>query len=100
MGDMAPTAEEKEAMKQRRDERYQRNVAWLDKVVGYVVIKKTPYQFRFFGEGVGEFLDMYPTNQRYHNLITGERGRYKTAQGFIDLQYKKTKELKENASNK
>lgn len=94
MGDMAPTPEEKEARKQARRDRYERNAKWLDKVQGYVITKITPYQYRFFGEGVGNFVDMYPTNQRYHNLITGERGRYKTAQGFADLQFQKAKEFK------
>ena len=88
MGDMARTPEEKERIRKARDERYGRNLAWLKKVKGYEVKEVTPYQFRFLAEGVS-FMDLYPTNQRYHNLITGERGRYKTAQGFLDLVYKK-----------
>lgn len=90
MGDMALSPEEREAIKKTRRDRYQRNLTFLAKITGYVVTEITPYQFRYFGEGVGNFCDLYPTNQRYHNLITGERGRYKTAQGFLDLQYQKT----------
>lgn len=96
MGDMAEGFRAmREYSRQKRDERYKRNMSYINKVTGYVLTEITPYQFRFFGEGVGNFCDLYPTNQRYHNLITGERGRYKTAQGFLDTQYNKAKELKD-----
>ena len=94
MGDMAPTPEEKQAKKDARDARYERNLKYLQAVTGYVITEITPYQFRIFGEGVGDFIDIYPTNQRYHNLLTQDRGRYKTVQGFVDVQYKKALELK------
>lgn len=96
MGDMAEDFRAMKAWRKEREaKRYARNLPYLRSVKGYVLTELTPYQFRYFGEGVGYFCDLYPTNQRYHNLITGERGHYKTAQGFLDLQYKKAKEKKD-----
>lgn len=93
MGDMGDDFRAmREHRKAREAERYKRNIPYLKSVTGYVLTEITPYQFRFFAEGIGDFMDLYPTNQRYHNLITGERGRYKTAQGFLDLTAKALKE--------
>lgn len=93
MGDMAEGYRDMRVWaKQRQQERYQKNLPYIKKVTGFVVTELTPYQFRFFAEGIGDFMDLYPTNQRFHNLITGERGYYKTAQGFLNLELKLTKE--------
>lgn len=95
MGDMGWTAEEKAAIKARKAARFQKNNAFLDKVTGFVRTELTPYQIRISHPDVGDFVDLYPTNQRYHILKTGKRGRYKTAQGFLDLTLLKIKEIKD-----
>ena len=63
------------------------------KVTGFVITELTPYQYRIFGTGIGDFMDIYPTNQRYHNIITQERGYYKTIQAFLNLQLDRTSQF-------
>lgn len=38
---------------------------------GYSVVWITPYQCR-----VNEMVDLYPTNSKFHNLVTGGRGLF------------------------
>lgn len=39
---------------------------------GYTVEKKTEYHFR-----INDVLDIYPTNARWHNLVSGKRGSFR-----------------------
>lgn len=79
--------EHKRAVNQQRRDR---NTKYIERVTGFSKTAKTPYQFRFSHDSVGDFIDLYPTNAKYHNLITGERGHYKTAQGFLERQLERT----------
>jgi hypothetical protein len=93
MGEMAEDFRlQDEYYKKRRADRYKKNLIYIKQIKGYVITEVTPYQFRFYAESIGDFCDLYPTNQRFHNLITNQRGHYKTAQGFLDMQVKKAKE--------
>lgn len=100
MGDLGDYfRENKEYFKKQREKRYKRNMQFLLKVTGYERREITPYQHRFSTPELGEFCDLYPTNQRYHNLVTGEKGTYKTAQGYLRIQAKRTREYLANQAN-
>jgi len=65
-GTPPPKFETKDAVRSRRK-------SYLPELeeAGYVVEKKTDYQFRING-----LLDVYPTNARFHCLKTGARGEF------------------------
>lgn len=50
----------------------------------YSVVELTPYQIRING-----MLDIYPTGQKWHNIITGERGMYNDPAEICREQIKK-----------
>lgn len=98
MGDVGEYfRENKEFFKAKRERRYKRNVQFVLNVKDFERKEVTPYQHRFSHPEVGEFCDLYPTNQRYHNIITGERGTYKTAQGYLKIQLEKTIAFREQS---
>lgn len=76
-----------------REEKLAKNLKYLLEVKDFVISEISPVQYRIFGVGVGEFMDIYPTNQRYENIITGERGHYKTIQAFLNLQLDRTSQF-------
>lgn len=82
--------------RQVRAGRREKNLRWIEKVTGFKYRQLTPYQFRFSADDTPEFIDIYPTNARYHNIVTGERGHYKTIQRFLELQLDRTLEFKAN----
>lgn len=84
----------KEHKREMSAKRRTTNKDYIDKVTGFTKRELTPYQIRFAAEGLPEFIDLYPTNQRYHNIITNERGHYKSAQRFLELQLERTLEYK------
>ena len=97
MGDMAEDFRAmREHGRQVRANRREKNLRWIEKVTGFKYRQLTPYQFRFSADDTPEFIDIYPTNARYHNIVTGERGHYKTIQRFLELQLDRTLEFKAN----
>lgn len=44
---------------------------------GYIVERLTQYQYR-----INDRLDLFPTNRKYHDVLTGERGDW---QGALDI---------------
>ncbi len=68
---------------------------------GYLVEKKTPYQFR-----IECVLDLYPTRKRFHNIANQQRGEYpygftkkslQTLIEFVDAQIKAADEILDRA---
>jgi hypothetical protein len=57
-------------------ERLSRNTRQIDELpsLGFTVELLTSFHFRINGK-----LDLFPTNRRFHNLQTQQRGRYKYA---------------------
>lgn len=78
---MSELADDFRAMREHRrrqnEKRRDRNVEWIERFrqdnPDSEVEEITPYQFRIDG-----FLDIYPTNQKFHNIETGKRGFYHT----------------------
>ena len=100
MGDIGDSFREvREFHKEGNRIKLEKNTKYLLKVTGFVLTELTPYQYRIFGEGVGNFMDIYPTNQRYHNIITQERGHYKTIQAFLVLQLGRTSQFIKESGN-
>ena len=98
MGDMGDVWEgHKEYVRANKADRRENNLKYILKVVGFTRKELTPYQYRFSHDSVGAFMDIYPTHARYHNIITGERGRYKTVQRFLELQLGRTSEYLERS---
>lgn len=94
MGDMGDVWEgHKEYVRSNKANRREHNLKYILKVVGFTRKELTPYQYRFSHDSVGAFMDIYPTHARYHNIITGERGRYKTVQRFLELQLDRTSQF-------
>ena len=63
-----------------------RNTRFLKAVVGFKIIEQSPYHYRISHETIGVFMNLYPADQSYHNIVTRERGHYKTVQRFLELQ--------------
>jgi len=62
-----------EYFRERRTARREADTVEIEKMkaAGMDVRQITEYQFRFW-----DFLDVYPTNRRWHNIKTGKRGGY------------------------
>lgn len=48
---------------------------------GFTVRALTPYHFR-----INNVLDLYPTCNRFHNLLTQKRGSYQTVEKIVASQ--------------
>lgn len=77
--------EERKAYKVRRDKRLSFRSAEINSLsmAGYLVEQKTEHQFR-----INNTLDLYPVNNRYHNIRTGQRGTYKNLRPFLASVFK------------
>lgn len=72
--------EHRQEMQRRRASRREANTAEIIALRrrGYEVVELTEFQFRINGT-----LDLFPT-RRFHNIATGDRGAYKSAQKIAD----------------
>lgn len=99
MGDLGESFRAiREHNREQAAKRRDKNIKYIEQVAGFERKEMTPYQHRFYHDSVGAFIDLYPTNSRYHNLVTGERGRYKTAQRFLELQLDRTIQFKQKSA--
>lgn len=89
----------REYAKENKARRRTQNLKYIMQVKDFSRRELTIYQHRFGHESIGEFIDIYPTHARYHNLITGERGHYKTIQSFLQLQLDRTSQFKLESLN-
>lgn len=92
MGDMADDFRAmSEAAKQNRAER---RVSQTNHLINCCL--KHEYAYRVFNDGsqyrVEGIIDIYPTNQRFHILGSGKRGRYKNIWAFLPAVIKKAKD--------
>jgi hypothetical protein len=64
-------AEHNEAMKKMRNKRRDKFFETIKEFerLGFEIRRLTPFQYR-----INECLDIYPSNKRYHDLKTGQRG--------------------------
>jgi len=60
----------------------------LSKHEGLSVKTFTPYHFRvIYMRRTDKILDIYPTRNRYHNIVTDERGSFKNIKNFIEAEF-------------
>lgn len=50
-------------------------------IFGYKIEKITDFQYRIDGK-----IDIYPTNKKYHNLISHSRGGYKNLLKTVEIE--------------
>lgn len=75
--------EHRHDLQERRADRRERRTQEIFALAadGYHVKPLTPYQFRINGK-----LDLYPTCNRYHNLVTQKRGSYQELKFIVRLE--------------
>lgn len=72
--------EEREAYKQRRDKRLAirtKEILALTEF-GYTVEMKSEYQYR-----INDIVDVFPVNNRFHDIRTNHRGHYNNIKPFL-----------------
>jgi len=75
----------REAQKERRAERLPKRAAEILALAdqGFSVECVTEYQYRINGR-----LDLYPTHNRYHDVLKNRRGGYRNATEFVKSFFK------------
>lgn len=93
MGDMGEDFSAlREFNRQRRESNRQQRTPKIRDLEqqGWQVRELTSYQFR-----LGCLIDIYPTHAKFHDLVTGERGRYnpKNLLGFLNKRYSREEQV-------